>query len=101
RRRLPNREAELNQRQGQANRRQVTRHFDPGFVTARLLLTQGELHLGNCRAARSQVRGVAVFGFAGMARIAHGGRAVRLTLAQAGTGGSTAGANGEGGLERG
>ena len=38
----------------------LRQHFDPGFVTARLLLTRGELRFEACK--RPQPRSVAVFG---------------------------------------
>ncbi|MBK8534060.1 MAG: NERD domain-containing protein [Candidatus Competibacteraceae bacterium] len=60
----------------------LRRHFDPGFVTARLLLTRGELHLETAGKARSQVRGVAVFGLPEWRELLTVDGPVRLTPAQ-------------------
>ena len=60
----------------------LRRHFEPGFVTARLLLTRGELYLETTGKARSQVRGVAVFGLPEWRELLTVDGPVRLTPAQ-------------------
>jgi serine/threonine protein kinase len=61
---------------------QLRRHFDPGFVTARLLVTRGELRLETAGKPRSLLRGVAVFGLPEWRELLTVDGPTRLTPAQ-------------------
>jgi len=61
---------------------QLRRQFDPGFVSARLWLTRGELRLETAGRPRTQVRGVAAFGLPEWRELLTVDGPVRLTPAQ-------------------